>query len=70
MTSNEMPPDHTLMIEANITSSQAKNSNQKIDKHLRHWIIITCGYANAMMGTKHINRSIVVFIFGCIPNVY
>jgi hypothetical protein len=30
ITSNEMPPDHTLMTEANITSSQAKNSNQKL----------------------------------------
>jgi hypothetical protein len=33
ITSNEMPPYHTLIIEANITSSQAKNSNQKIDKY-------------------------------------
>ncbi len=55
ITSNEMPPDHTLTIEANITSSQAKNSNQKIDKHLCHWIITNCGDANAMMGTKHID---------------
>jgi hypothetical protein len=33
MTSNKMPPDHTLIIKANITSSQAKKSNQKNDKH-------------------------------------
>jgi hypothetical protein len=39
MTSNEMPPEHTLIIETNITSSQAKNSNQKNDKHLHHRII-------------------------------
>jgi hypothetical protein len=50
-----MPPDHTLIIKANITSSQAKNSNQKNDKHLRHQILTTCGDANAMMGTKHID---------------
>jgi hypothetical protein len=50
-----MPPDHTLIIKANITSSQAKNSNQKNDKLLRHWIITTCEDANAMMGTKHID---------------
>jgi hypothetical protein len=53
-----MPPDHTLIIAANITSSQAKNSNQKIDKHLRHQNITTCGDANAMMGTKHIDPSL------------
>ena len=34
ITSNEMPPDHTLNIEANITSSLSKNSNLKVDKHL------------------------------------
>jgi hypothetical protein len=50
-----MPPDHTVIIKANITSSQAKNSDQKNDKHLRHQIITTCGDENAMMGTKHID---------------
>jgi hypothetical protein len=30
---DEMPPDHTLIIKANIRSSLAKNSNQKIDKY-------------------------------------
>ncbi len=30
ITSNEIPPDHTLIIEANVTSSQAKNSHQKL----------------------------------------
>jgi hypothetical protein len=40
ITSNEMPPDHTLIIEATITSSQAKNSNQKNDKHLHHRITV------------------------------
>jgi hypothetical protein len=57
-----MPPDHTLIIKANITSSQAKNSNQKIDKHLHHQIITTCGDANAMMGTKHIDPSLCLYL--------
>jgi hypothetical protein len=52
-----MPPYHTLIIKANITSSQAENSNQKIDKHLRHQIITTFAGANAMIGTKHIDLS-------------
>jgi hypothetical protein len=30
ITSNEMPPYHTLIIKANITSSQAKNSKKKM----------------------------------------
>ena len=33
ITSNEIPPDHTLINEANITSLMSKNSNQKVDKH-------------------------------------
>jgi hypothetical protein len=71
MTSNTMPPDHTLIIEANITSSQAKNSNQKIDKHLHHWNITSCGDANAMMGTKHIDPSLCLYLGAylmCIDN--
>ncbi len=66
-----MPPDHTFIIEANITSSQAKNSNQKIDKHLGHWIITTCGDANAMMGSKHIDPSLCLYLgahLKCIDN--
>ncbi len=57
-----MPPDHTLIIKANITSSQAKNSNQKIDKHLCHQIITTCEDANAMMGTQHIDPSLCLYL--------
>jgi hypothetical protein len=66
-----MPPDHTLIIDANITSSQAKNSNQKNDIHLRHWIITTCGDANAMMGTKHMDPSLCLYLDAylmCIDN--
>jgi hypothetical protein len=66
-----MPPDHTLIIVANIASSQAKNSNQKNDTHLRHRINTTCGDANAMMGTKHIDPSLCLYLGAylmCIDN--
>ncbi len=66
-----MPPDHTHINKANITSSQANNSNQKNDKHLRHWIITTCADANAMMGTKHIDTSLCLYLGAnllCIDN--
>jgi hypothetical protein len=33
--SNKNPPEHTIIIEADITSSIAKNAHQKINKHLR-----------------------------------
>ncbi len=66
-----MPPDHTLIIEANITTSQAKNFNQKIDKHVRHRIITTCWDANAVMGTKRIDPSLFLYLGAylmCIDN--
>jgi hypothetical protein len=66
-----MSPDHTSIIKANITSSQAKNSNQKVAKHLCHWVITTCGDANAMMGTKHIDPSSCLYLgvyLMCIDN--
>jgi hypothetical protein len=61
-----MPPDHTLIIKANITSSQAKNSNQKNDKHLHHRIITTCGNANPMVGTKHIDLPLCLYLGACL----
>ena len=66
-----MPPCHTLIIEANIKRSLASNSNQKIDKHLRHQIITTCGDANATIGTKHLDPALCLYLGAnlmCIDN--
>jgi hypothetical protein len=49
----------------------SKNSNQKVDKHLRHCIITICGDANAMMGTKHIDPALCIYLGAnlmCIDN--
>ncbi len=42
---NEMPPEHTLIIEGNITSSLRSTKRQRIDRHLRKHIITSCGDA-------------------------
>ncbi len=66
-----MPPDYTLIIEANITSSQAKNSDQEKDKHLWHRVITTCGDANAMISTKHMDPPLCLYLDAylmCIDN--
>jgi len=34
VTCNEMPPEHTLIIEGNITSSIRSTNRQRIDRHL------------------------------------
>ena len=71
--SNKDPPEHTIIIEADITSSIAKNAHQKIVKHLRQRIITTCGDANVMVGTKHIDPALCIYIGAhliCIGNKY
>ncbi len=57
-----MPPDHTLIIEAHITSSNSKKSQQKVDKHLRNRIITCCGDADVMVGTKRIDPALCIYI--------
>jgi hypothetical protein len=54
VTTNDLPPSHTLIIEAHITSSNSKKIQQKVDKNLRNHTITTCGDADVMLGTKHI----------------
>ena len=56
-----MPPEHTLIIEGNITSSISNTTQQRIDRHLRHRIITTCGDANVMMGSKHIDPALCIY---------
>ena len=57
-----MPPEHTLIIEGNITSSIRSTKRQRIDRHLRNRIITSCGDANVMMGSKHIDPALCIYI--------
>ena len=66
-----MPPTNTIIIEADITSSTTKKSKRKIDSYLRHRIITTCGDANAMFGTKHLDPALCLYVGAivmCIDN--
>jgi hypothetical protein len=66
-----MPPTNTIIIEADITSSTKKNSNRKVDCYLRHRILTTCGDANVMFGTKHIDPALCLYVGAivmCIDN--
>ncbi len=66
-----MPPEHTLIIEGDITSSRSNTTRQRIDRHLRQRIITTCGDANVMMGSKHIDPALCIYIGAyliCIDN--
>jgi hypothetical protein len=56
------PPEHTIIIEADISSSVAKNAHQKINKNLRNGIITICGDADVMAGTKHIDPALCIYI--------
>jgi hypothetical protein len=66
-----MPPEHILIIDGHITSSISNTTRQRIDRHLRHRIITTCGDANVMMGSKHIDPALCIYIGAyliCIDN--
>jgi hypothetical protein len=66
-----MPPEHTLIIESHITSSIITTTRQIIDRHLRHCIITSYGDANVMMGSKHIDPDLCIYIGAyliCIDN--
>ncbi len=68
---NKVPPKHTLIIEGHITSSRSNTTQIKIDRHLRHRIITSCGDANVMMGSKHIDPALCIYIGAyliCIDN--
>ncbi len=71
VTNNKLPPDHTLIIEAHITSSNWKKLQQKVDKNLRNRIITSCGDADVMVGTKHIDPALCIYLGAhliCIDN--
>ncbi len=68
---NKMPPEHTLFIKSNITSSVKARSNQRVDNYVRHHIMTSCGDADAMVGTKHIDPALCIYIGAhliCIDN--
>jgi hypothetical protein len=62
VTCNEMPPEHTLIIEVHITSSISNTTRQRINRYLKNHIITTCGDANVMMGTNHIDPALCIYI--------
>jgi hypothetical protein len=68
---DKMPPEHTLIIESNITSSVTARSNQRVNNYVRHRIMTSCGDADAMVGTKHIDPALCIYIGAhliCIDN--
>jgi hypothetical protein len=65
------PPDHTIIIEADISSLIAKKAHRKIIEHIRHRIITTCRDADVMAGTKHIDPALCIYVSSrliCIDN--
>jgi hypothetical protein len=65
------PPEHTIIIEADIRSSVAKRTHWKIMEHLRWRIITTCGDADVMAGTKQLDPALCLYVGAhliCIDN--
>ena len=59
--SNELPPKHKIKIEADIKSSNSKQSNVQVDRVMKKCIITTCGDANVMAGTKYTNPELCLY---------
>ncbi len=65
------PPEHTIIIEADISSSGAKTAHRKIQEHLRHRTITTCRDADLMVGINHIDPALCIYVGAnliCIDN--
>ena len=58
----EAPPEHTIVIEADIRSTKSKQKNVTIDNVLRHRIITTCGDDNVKYGNKHVDPALCLYI--------
>ena len=50
--SDDLPPDHTIVIYADIKHTMNKKNKVKIDNVLRHRIITLCGDAHVKEGTS------------------
>ena len=60
---SDMPPQHTIGIGAVIRSSVAKKvKSVKIDRVLCYRITTTCGDNNAMVGFKHIDPALYLYV--------
>jgi hypothetical protein len=71
MHSNVNPPEHTIIIESDISISGAKTAHKMIKEHLRHRIITTCGDADVMAVTKHNDPALCIYVGAhliCIDN--
>ena len=65
--SSDVPPNHTVIVEANITSSVRGKKNKKNQKciggHMRHRIITTCGDAKILTGNKkHVDPALCLYV--------
>ncbi len=55
-------PEHTIIIEADISNSVTKRAHRKIKEQLRHRIITTCRDADVMAGTKHTDLALCIYV--------
>ena len=56
----ENPPDHTIIIEANIHPCNQEKTI-KLDNFWRHRILSTCGDAGVLRGTKHVDPALCLY---------
>jgi len=63
ISSPDLPPDHTIIIEAVIQSSKSKKSSSSIGSFTRNRIIQTCGDADCIVNeTKYIDPALRLYV--------
>lgn len=60
--SNTDPPEHTIVVEAEITSSKSSRSKTKINHVLKNRIITTCGDDNVKAGNTHVDPALCLYV--------
>jgi len=63
MQSKDLPPDHTIVVEAVIESSKSKKSSTSIGSYTRDRIIHTCGDADCVVSnTKYVDPALRLYV--------
>lgn len=60
--SDQLPPEHTIVIEAQIRSSNQTQRHMTIDNVLRHQIITTCGDNDVKWGRKLVDPALCLYV--------
>ena len=60
--SDEFPPRHTIVTEADIFCTNKEKRHVKVNSVLRHRIVTTCGNDNVKYGTQQMDPALCLYV--------